>query len=311
MRGFGSSPTDMTRVAIILVNWNGKDDTLPCLASLQKLTTYNLQPTTIVIDNGSTDDSVAVIRKKFPEVEVLETGENLGFTGGNNVGILRALEKGVDFVWLLNNDTITDKNALLALIDGFKEPTAGIAGSKIYFAPGREYHRERYKEKDRGRVLWYAGGLIDWNNMYASHRGVDEVDRGQYDMTQETPFITGCSMMVRKEVFDRIGLLDEKFFAYLEDLDFCLRARQAGYKLLYVPKSVVWHVNAGSSGVGSDTHQYYMMRNRLLVGMRYAPVRTKLALVREAIRVVFIGPSAHRKAVVDAMTWRMGKREIS
>lgn len=289
----------MTSVAIILVNWNGKNDTLKCLVSLGKLKAQSSKLKIIVIDNGSTDDSVDAIHEKFPKVDIIETGENLGFAGGNNVGIRKALEARADFVWLLNNDTIVDNNALEALVDAFGERRVGIAGSKIYFTPGREYHKERYGQIDRGRVLWYAGGVIDWQNMYASHRGVDEVDRGQYDVTQETAFVTGCSMMIRGDVFDKAGLLDEKFFAYLEDVDFCLRVKRAGYKLLYVPKSIIWHKNAGSSAVGSQTHQYYMTRNRLLVGMRYASLRTKFALIREAIRLIIGGPAIRRKAVID------------
>lgn len=294
-------------IVVIILNWNGAPDTCACLTSLQECKRVDIELSVVVVDNGSTDNSVEVIRRKFPDVEVIETGKNLGFTGGNNIGIRRALEKDADFVWLLNNDTFVDTNALVSLVDAFAEDSVGVAGSKIYFAPGREYHHERYREKDRGHVLWYAGGIIDWNNMYASHRGVDEVDKGQYGTAEETPFVTGCSMMVRREVFEKVGLLDEKFFAYLEDLDFCLRVKHMGYTLLYVPQSILWHNNAGSSGVGSKLHQYYMTRNRLLAGMRYAPVRTKLALIREAFRFGLMGPSIYRKAVIDAMIGSWGK----
>ncbi len=301
-------------VFVIILNWNGASDTCACLDTLRnvscvpsKLRTSMCHVSAIVVDNGSIDDSVAKIRKNFPHVEVLEAGKNFGFTGGNNIGIRRALEKGADFVWLLNNDTTVDKNALEPLVHACNAPTVGIVGSKIYFQPGQEYHKQWYGERDRGRVLWYAGGIIDWNNMYALHRGVDEVDKGQYDAVAETPFITGCSMMVKKEVFKKIGLLDQKFFAYLEDVDFCLRAKRAGYKFLYVPQSVVWHKNAGSSGVGSDTHQYYMTRNRLLVGFRYARLHTKVALAREAMLYIVMGPSVRRRAVMDAIGGRWGK----
>ena len=307
----------MTTVAIILVNWNGKNDTLACLASLRQVKSSREAGSSsagqkskvkcIVVDNGSTDDSVVAIKKNFPEVEVIETIENIGFAGGNNVGIRRALEDRFDFVWLLNNDTVVHEQAVSALIDACGLSSVGIAGSKIYFAPGHEYHKRRYTHKERGRVLWYAGGLIDWENMYASHRGVDEVDNGQYDAVGETSFVTGCSMMIRREVIEKIGFFDEKFFAYLEDVDFCLRAKRLGYTLLYVPQSILWHKNAGSSGVGSDTHQYYMTRNRLLVGMRYAGLRTKFALTREALRFVFFGSSICRKAVMDAMIGKWGK----
>lgn len=283
----------MTNVAVILVNWNGKANTLACLASLGKFKV-------IVVDNGSSDDSVAVVKKNYPDVEVLETGRNLGFAGGNNVGIRHALKQGVQSVWILNNDTVVDKNTLTALVNACRHYQAGIAGSKIYFASGSEFHKERYTKKDLGHVLWYAGGLIDWHNMYASHRGIDEVDHGQYDKAEETQFITGCSMLVRREVFEKIGFFDEKFFAYLEDVDFCIRASRAGYKLLFVPQSIVWHKNASSSGVGSDIHQYYMTRNRLRVGFRYAPLRTKLALMREALHTLVSGPAIRRKAIIDA-----------
>jgi GT2 family glycosyltransferase len=292
----------MPHVAIILVNWNGKNDTIACLASIFSLLTSHFSLLTIVVDNGSDDNSVEVIRKKFPRVEVIEAGGNMGFTGGNNLGIKRALETGAQFVWLLNNDTVVDKNALTSLVDAFDDGRVGIAGSKIYFRTGHEYHKDRYIKKDLGRVLWYAGGVIDWQNMYAAHRGVDEVDRGQYDEIEETQFVTGCSMMIRRNVFDRIGLLDGRFFAYLEDVDFCLRAGRAGFILRYVPWSVVWHNNAGSSGgVGSRIHEYYMTRNRLIVGMRYASIRTKAALLREAMRMLVSGPAVRRKAVLDAI----------
>ncbi|KKQ83490.1 MAG: Glycosyl transferase family 2, partial [Candidatus Woesebacteria bacterium GW2011_GWA1_38_8] len=236
---------------------------------------------------------------------LLKTGKNLGFTGGNNVGIRYALDHEADFVWLLNNDTFVDRN-VLAFVSAFRDPTVGICGSKIYFAPGREFHYDRYEEKDRGKVLWYAGGLVDWDNMYASHRGVDEVDHGQYDKSVETPFITGCSMMIRREVIDRIGFLDDKYYLYLEDLDFCLRAKKAGFKLLYVPSSILWHVNAGSSArPGNPLHEYYLTRNRLLLGFRYASFRTKVALLREALGFT---SSVRRKAVMDWMFGRFGNR---
>ena len=295
------------KVAFVIVNWNHKDDTVRCLETLKEVKQKNFEIIVYVIDNGSTNDSAAVIKKNHPWVILIETENNLGFTGGNNIGIRSALDVNADFIWILNNDTLVDKN-ILSTIEVFKDPNVGIVGSKIYFAPGSEYHKIRYIEKNRGRVLWYAGGIIDWDNMYASHRGVDEVDTGQYDNVEETPFVTGCSMIVKKEVFEKIGLFDDKFFAYLEDLDFCLRAKQAGFALLYNPQSILWHKNSGSSGVGSKLHQYYMTRNRFIVGMRYASIRTKFALVREALRMIFTGPSIRRKAVLDTMLGKFGKQ---
>jgi hypothetical protein len=298
----------MTHVGAVIVNWNGKDDTLACLATLKKVKKDGVALTVIVVDNGSTNDSVNVIKKAHPWVTLLATGENLGFTGGNNVGIKKALDLGCDLVWLLNNDTLVHPN-VLSFVDAFKDERVGIVGSKIYFAPGYEYHHDRYKEDERGKVIWFAGGRIDWDNMYASHRGVDEVDRGQYDAPADTDFVTGCSLIVRREVLDKIGNLDDKYFLYSEDLDFCMRAKKAGWRLLYYPKSIVWHVNAGSSGgAGNELHEYYMTRNRLLVGMRYAPGRTKAALIREATRFLMSGSPVKKQAVSDFLLGKWGKQ---
>ncbi len=298
----------MKKISIVIVNWNGKNDTLACLSSLKKLKQDNFSVSIIVVDNGSTDNSVQSIKDLFLEVQMLANSKNLGFSEGNNKGIRIALQDGADFIWILNNDTEVDPSALSHLYTVCKKERVGIAGSKIYFSPGREFHTERYGRGDRGKVIWYAGGLIDWDNMYGSHRGVDEVDQGQFDTNEETPFVTGCSMLVKREVFEAIGLFDDKLFAYLEDLDFCLRAEKAGYQLLYASRSIVWHKNAGSSGVGSDIHGYYMTRNRLLVGMRYAPLRTKVALLKEGFGFILNGPPILRKAILDGLSHRLGKQ---
>lgn len=298
----------MKKVVIVIVNWNGITDTEHCLESIKRLKKREIQLETVVIDNGSSNDSVTILKKKYAWATVLALSENLGFTGGNNKGMKYAMEHGADFVWLLNNDTLVHPDAL-GLVEAFDDRAVGIAGSKIYFAPGHEYHRDRYDVSDRGKVFWYAGGLVDWKNMYASHKGVDEVDHGQYDVVLKTPFISGCSMMVRRSVIESVGFLDEHFYLYLEDLDYCLRAEAHGYKLLYYPHSVIWHVNAGSTGgVGNPLHDYYITRNRLLVGFRYAPFRTKVALFRESMKFLLLGSVEKKKAVNDALFCRWGKQ---
>ncbi len=293
----------------ILVNWNGKDDTLVCLESLKKVKIpKNVELSVIVVDNGSSNDSVAVISKKHPWVTLIPTGKNLGFTGGNNVGFRYAIDKGAQYVWMLNNDTYVDPN-VLSFLSVFDNPSIGAVGSKIYFAAGHEFHHDRYKESERGNVLWYAGGLVDWNNMYASHRGVDEIDHGQYDTMEDTPFITGCSFVMRTDVMEAVGMLDETYYLYLEDLDLSLRIQRAGYRTVYAPSSILWHVNAGSSGrPGNPVHEYYITRNRLVVGMRYAPFRTKFALLREAIKFLCTGSGVRKRAVVDWMLHKFGRQ---
>lgn len=297
------------KVGIVLVNWNGMRETIDCLESLVRLELEGLEVLTVVVDNASMDDSIKQIRKKYPMVTILEEKKNVGFSGGNNRGIRYVIDKGVDYVWLLNNDTTSDEKALGALVKGCNETNSGIVGSKIYFSKGREFHNNRYKPSELGKVIWYAGGEIDWANMYGRHRGVDEVDVGQYDERGETEFVSGCSMLVQREVIERIGMLDEKFFVYWEDVDFCLRAKNYGYKICYEPKSVIWHKNASSSGgSGSKLHEYYQTRNRLLIGMRFARVRTKLALLREAMLMLTGEDEVKKQAVIDFFLGRFGKK---
>jgi len=302
----------MKHATVILVNWKGTDDTLACIGTLKKIiipSDYHFE--IIVVDNASGGNAVERIKKAYPDITVLEQKENLGFAGGNNVGIRYALKNKSDFVWLLNNDTEVDKHAFVGLLEVFDSSDVGVAGSKLYFYKGFEFHRNRYKDEDRGHVIWHVGGQVDWANMYASHRGVDEVDSGRYEDSISVPFVSGCSFMISREVISDIGLLDEQYFMYYEDFDYCMKAGIKGYLVTYAPKSIVWHKNSGSTGrPGNTLHEYYLTRNRLVIGFRYAPFRTKLALCREAIKQMFQSTPIRRRAVIDAIVGRMGKRYI-
>jgi GT2 family glycosyltransferase len=302
----------MVKVSVIIVNWNGLAYTISCLESLKHVSQVNCKFEIIVVDNASEDKSVETIANRFPEVKIITNTRNLGFSGGNNIGIKFALTNNSDFIWLLNNDTEVDPKVLIGLVDtAIKNPDAGIIGSKIYFYAGREFHIGRYTKSELGHVIWYVGGQIDWNNMYASHVDVDVVDIGQFNTSKETDYVTGCSMFVRSKVFSDIGLLDEKYFMYLEDLDFCLRAKKARFKLLIEPKSIIWHKNSGSTAKpGNSLHIYYQTRNRLIIGIKYAPIRTKIALIRESLRFIFGSDKIRRTAVLDAITCRFGQRFI-
>lgn len=234
---------------VVLVNWNGWADTVACLESLDPLTYPDA--TVLVVDNGSTDDSVARISAARPGVRLIETGANLGFAGGNNVAIRTALDEGADYVWLLNNDTVVEPDALTALVDALeKDPMAGAAGSKItYF--------------DRPGVLWYAGGDFGTDGL-AHHRGLDETDTGAYDTLGETEVITGCSLLLRASVLEQVGLMRDEYFLYWEETDLDWRIRAAGHRLLYVPGSVVRHKVAASLGdTWAPAQTEYLARNML------------------------------------------------
>jgi GT2 family glycosyltransferase len=300
-------------IAIVILNWNGKENTKECLASLSKIDTDSYRITTIVVDNASTDGSKETIEKAYPEVFVLQNEENLGFSEGNNVGIMYALSQNVDAVIVLNNDTFVDKKFLTFLVSSaFSDTAIGIVAPKIYFAKGFEFHKDRYSAHERGKVFWYAGGSMDWDNIIGSHRGVDEVDCGQYDKKEQTEFASGCCFLIKAEVLKKVGMFDKKYFLYYEDTDLCMRVKKSGYTIWYEPDSVVWHKNAGSAGgSGSTLQDYYITRNRLLFGMRYAPLRAKIALLREGIGLLTKGRTWQKKAVIDFLTGKLGKGSYS
>ncbi|MCR4405865.1 MAG: glycosyltransferase family 2 protein [Anaerolineae bacterium] len=241
----------MPRVTIIILNWNGLRDILACLESLSRLDYPRYQ--IVVVDNGSTDGSVEAIQERFLEATLIENGENLGFTGGNNVGLRYALTQGADYALLLNNDTEVAPDFLSRLVQAAEaDPTVGMAGPTIYY----------YARPD---LIWSAGGMIDWSRGQTWMLGLNEQDSGQYGTApREVDFVTGCALLVKRAVTERIGLLDERFFAYYEEAEWCVRARKAEFKIVHVPTAKVWHKIPLDAREHSPLVHYYMTRNRLL-----------------------------------------------
>ena len=239
------------KTAIILVNWNSYQDTSECLASLDKLNPP--KPEIILVDNGSIDGSYIKLKNEHPEIKLVRIEKNSGFALGNNAGIRYALQQlGVDYLLFLNNDTVVEPGFLSTLLKaiGLRQDI-GIVGPKIYFY--------------NSRTLWFAGGGLKKNTGFTYHIGVGEEDIGQYDEEKSVDFITGCALLVKKAVIERIGVLDPDYYNSHEDSDFCLRAKKAGYKLVYVPKSVIYHKLARTmGGRRSSYYLYYRTRNHLL-----------------------------------------------
>ena len=220
-----------SKVHIVVLNWNGWSDTSACLSSLQQLHYGNYR--VIVVDNGSTDDSVERIRKGFPWADLIETGKNLGFAGGCNAGIRQGLAQGADFIWLLNNDTVVDPGALQALVNKAKtDPRIGAVGSAIYCMEDREH------------LQCWGGGYIS----FLLGKGWHYLEPVQDEKLQ---FITGASLLLPRGAIKEIGVLDEGFFMYWEDGDYCFRLRRAGWRLAVAGNSNVWH--RGSAFVGSKS----------------------------------------------------------
>jgi GT2 family glycosyltransferase len=243
-----SSTRGMASVYIILLNWNGTADTLECLRSLRHLKYADHR--VLIVDNGSAEPCTAAVAGEFPEVEVIESPENLGFAGGCNLGIRAALEAGARYVWLLNNDTVAHPNALSALVEAAQRyPRCAIVGSKIL-------------HYSRPTVIDHAGGTLNLRRGLAWHIGCGDVDRGQHDFQRSVEFVTGCSLLADAGAIREIGPLDPEYFAYWEDVDLCTRAQRAGWDVVYAPRSVVWH-KGGVVSVPSRLVRYLYARNVL------------------------------------------------
>ncbi len=242
------------RVAVIVLNWNGKEVTSACLDSIRNVNYPNFE--VILADNGSEDGSQAHFRAGFSWVRLLENGANLGFAGGNNAAIRLALRDNPDYILLLNNDTVADPGFLSELVlAGEARKDVGILNPKIYFY-------------DKPDVLWYAGGRLSLLRGVARHRGYGKTDSGRFDRPREVNFITGCAFFIKREVIEKIGLLDEEMFCYGEDADWSLRAAKAGYRGWYVPTSRVWHRIGVSAG--SDFSMYMGTRNAMYLVFKHA-----------------------------------------
>lgn len=230
--------TENPSVAVIVLNWNNWRDTFACLSSLRELDYANYEP--VVVDNGSTDGSEERVRANFSDATVIQAGANLGFAGGNNVGIKYALQQQFHYVWLLNNDTVADPSALTALVDVAQSDTScGAVGSVLYSAD------------EPKAIQAFGGGWIGlWTGISRYFKTPVQDDKVEY--------ITGASLLIRRNVLENVGLLEENFFMYWEDADYGFRVRKAGWKLAVAPESKVWHKEFGSvGGISPALAEYY------------------------------------------------------
>jgi len=240
-------------ISVILVNYNGAEDTIECIRSINR--SIGIEYRIIVVDNCSTDDSVEKLNyvQTIDNFILLKTFQNRGFSAGNNIGIRKAIEMGTDYVLLLNNDTLIENNTLQYLIQGLKEyEGCGLTIGKIYYESNRN-------------LIWYAGGTFNKTIAKASHWNYKKLDGLTSEQDKEVTFSTGCCMCVPINVIRDVGLLDEDYFLYEEDADYCLRIRQSGYKMMYIPKAVVYHKVSASTGKMTGIIEYYTFRNKCML----------------------------------------------
>lgn len=243
-------------VYIIVLNWNGWRDTVECVASVSKITYSNYK--TLIVDNGSTNDSVKILSEKFPNIEILQNGKNLGYAGGNNRGIERAIAEGAEYVFILNNDTVVDRDFLNPLVEIMeKDKQIGITGGTVYYY-------------DRPNVIHNMGGCVSLYTGNAHAFGLNTVDSGQFDSAKEIPQVCGAAMLIRTSVLRDIGSFNEKLFAYFDEPDICLRTRRAGYKITFTPGSKIYHKIGRDSSQDPTLCNFYGLRNRIWIERMYA-----------------------------------------
>lgn len=291
------------KVYLILVNYNGAKLTGDCLNSILE-SKYDEQYDvhTVVVDNGSKVDETKALKQTYEDVIFIRSDENLGFAGGNNLGIKRALAEGADYVLLINNDTILDPSMLQRLMKNVKPGT--VLTSKILY----------YSKPD---TIWCEGGTIDRKRGNAYNGKMGEKDTHNSE-NYYCDFTSGCCMMIPLEIINKIGVLRDDYFMYCEDTEYCLRIKQAGYQIMVVPSAVLYHkVSASSGGEDSPFSVYYITRNRLRLvkehselfdfgAMRYSLVSRYIRMIQFALKGSKNG-KAIRYAVRDFKARRNGR----
>lgn len=241
-------------MGVVILNWNGWKDTRECLASLQRL---DSPPSlVIVVDNGSRGNDVACIRASFPSCTTIEAGANLGFAGGCNLGIQNALERGATHILMINNDVEVDSpNLLEAMISVAAEDVAAVGCLVVY--------------RDDPTRVWYANGTVDLSRAKTRHVGFGQ-PRSRFHGVVAADYITGCCMLISRAALDRVGLLDDSFFLFYEETDWCVRAKAVGFRLLVNQDVVVRHGVSRSMERAGNVVEYYITRSRLIFARRWS-----------------------------------------
>lgn len=289
---------DVPKVSILILNWNNAADTLECLDSVSKIDYPRFA--TVVVDNGSRDDSPEVIRRQRPDVRMLRLRDNCGFARAKNIGIQELLAEGTDYCLLLNNDTVVDPAILRAFVDAAAaHPDAGFLGAKVYY----------FSTPDR---IWAAITRWDERKARFEYVGNNETDDpARFGTVGETTYACGCALFFSASLIRRIGLMDERFYCYFEEVDWCFRAHENGLRNYFVPDARLWHkVSVAYGGKASPVVEYFRTRNALLWARKHLSPLQRARIFRRigAAALAPFTPAALRRpdcSVPRALYWRL------
>lgn len=269
------------KVSLIVLCHNGLDLTLTCLDSLRRQE-YD-RADIWVVDNASQDGTAEAVAAAYPEISLISTGDNLGYAGGNNVGMEAALQRGAEVVFLINNDTALNPQCVSFLVRSLQAgPQTGVIGPMVY-------------TWEDDTLISSAGGGIDWHHADSFNIGAGEPERGQYP-ARPVDFINGCGLMVTRQAIERAGLLDPDYFMYWEETDWCARIKKAGFDIRFEPSARMRHKAPIRSDSLGPTTLYYMTRNRLLFFARHTPPRLKPVALAHALHGALLGVGRHWQA---------------
>ena len=283
-------------VITVILNTNRCADTLAAIDSMQKNTYSNHQ--ILVLDNASTDGSVEAIHQSYPSVPIVNLEKNLGYAGNNNVGIEIALNQKADWIFLLNEDTVVAEDCLELLIKTAQmDDRVGVLGPMVY----------HFDEKN---VIQSAGGRIDelWQSW---HLGQNETDKGQFSEPHAVDWISGCAILIRREVFEQVGALDQRFFYYWEETELCVRAQRNGWKILQVPQAKIWHKGVQRNYRPGPKITYFNTRNHLMaMSKHHAPLKAWAftffqigrTIITWTIKPKYSSFHEHRSAILQGVT---------
>ena len=294
----------MAKVSIVIVNYNGAKFQNDCLKTIHSMDYTDYQ--VIIVDSGSTDNSIQMTIAEYPDTKVVLCNDNIGVAKGNNIGIDESIKTGSEFTLLMNNDIEADAGLLSELMRYANENT--ITVPKIYY----------YDPHD---VLWFGGGELDWAKGSAKHWGIHEKDKPEYNQRKDITYSPTCCMLIHNEVFSRVGKFDEDLFMYYDDTDFCARVFEAKINIHYVPTAFMWHKVGSSSGGGtSKVNVYYMFRNQLYYINKHKkklkPGTCAYVHLRACAKLLLSPIQEHnnkyiKDAYLDYYRGRMGRKEYT